>query len=53
MIIQPREVHICSGGLRANVFDLIVTPIPQLLLGLGVESLRVWKRGACKGGDVL
>jgi hypothetical protein len=41
------------SGLLADVFDLFFTPIPQLLLGVDVGSLRVWKRGACKGGDIL
>ena len=37
----------------ADVSDLIFTPIPQLLLGVRVESLRMWKREAGPGGEIL
>ena len=50
---QVKMGSTCLSGLLADVFDLFFTPIPQLLLGVDVGSLRVWKRGACKGGDIL
>ena len=37
--------NLSSGGLIADVFHLVFTPIPQLLRGVDVKSFRVWKYG--------
>jgi hypothetical protein len=42
-----------ATGLVADVFDLLFTPIPQLILGEGVASLGMRKRETCPGSDIL
>jgi hypothetical protein len=36
-----------------NVLDLIFTPLPQLLLQLGIKCLFIWKCDPRPGGEIL